>query len=305
MKIIEVTDIEDTRIDKYLIEELSLSRSKVQKLINQESILVNNKKVKCSYNVKEEDIITIMDTDIEHDMDIKEENIYLDIVYEDDDIAIINKPSGMVVHPAVGNYSKTLVNALMYHFKNLSNKETIRPGIVHRIDKDTSGLLIVCKNDYSFSKISEQISNKTVVREYLALVHGLILNDTGTIDAPIGRDKNDRKKLTVTEFNSKDAITHFTVLKRFKEVTLIKCILETGRTHQIRVHMKYINHPIVNDPVYGHKKLIDENFGQMLHAYKIGFIHPTTNKYIEFTKDPDDKFYEILKLYEEGENDEK
>ena len=211
---------------------------------------------------------------------------------------MVNKPSGMVVHPAPGNYSKTLVNALMYHTNNLSTINTsIRPGIVHRIDADTSGLLLVAKNDKTHNALAEAIQKKEVVREYIALVEGVIMEDTATIDAPIGRDKNNRKKMAVTSENSKDAITHIRVLDRYKDSTLIRCKLETGRTHQIRVHLNYIGHPVVNDPVYGYKKLIDKDFGQMLHAEKIGFVHPTTKEYMEFTAPLPDRFKEILEIY--------
>ena len=204
----------------------------------------------------------------------------------------------MVVHPAPGNYSGTLVNALMYQCNNLSNVNgSIRPGIVHRIDADTSGLLLVAKNDMVHNDLAKQISEKSVKRKYICLVHGIIYEDSATIDAPIGRDDKDRKKMCVTGDNSKDAITHIRVLERYKDSTLIECILETGRTHQIRVHMNYINHPVVNDPVYGYNKLDDKEFGQMLHAKEIGFIHPITKEFMDFKVDPPKKFYEILELY--------
>lgn len=237
---------------------------------------------------------------MEETTDILPENIPLDIYYEDDDLIVVNKPSGMVVHPAPGNYTGTLVNALIYHTNNLSKVNTnIRPGIVHRIDADTSGLLLVAKNDKSHNILAEAIQKKEVVREYIALVEGIIMEDTATIDAPIGRDKKDRKKMTVTSENSKDAVTHIRVLERYKDSTLIRCKLETGRTHQIRVHLSYIGHPVVNDPVYGHKKLIDKDFGQMLHAEKLGFVHPTTKEYMEFTAEPPKRFQEILNIYKE------
>ena len=204
----------------------------------------------------------------------------------------------MVVHPAPGNYSGTLVNALMYHTNNLSTvNNSIRPGIVHRIDADTSGLLLVAKNDKSHNLLAEAIQKKEVVREYIALVDGVINEDTATIDAPIGRDVNNRKKMCVTGSNSKEAITHIRVLERYKNATLIRCKLETGRTHQIRVHLNYIGHPVVNDPVYGYKKLIDKDFGQMLHAEKLGFVHPTTKEYMEFTAPLPNRFKEILEIY--------
>ena len=295
--IVEIND-SGKRIDKYLNENTEYTRSKIQKMIENGNILVNDVKVKDSYKVKENDYITI--EALEETTDILPENIPLDIYYEDDDLIVVNKPSGMVVHPAPGNYTGTLVNALIYHTNNLSKVNTnIRPGIVHRIDADTSGLLLVAKNDKSHNILAEAIQKKEVVREYIALVEGIIMEDTATIDAPIGRDKKDRKKMTVTSENSKDAITHIRVLERYKDSTLIRCKLETGRTHQIRVHLSYIGHPVVNDPVYGHKKLIDKDFGQMLHAEKLGFVHPTTKEYMEFTAEPPKRFQEILNIYKE------
>ena len=293
--IIDTNDI-GTRIDKYLTDNTDYTRSKIQKMIENGNILVNNKQTKDSYKLKEIDRITI--EEYNEEIDIEPENIPLDIYYEDEDLIVVNKPSGMVVHPAPGNYSKTLVNALMYHTNNLSTINTsIRPGIVHRIDADTSGLLLVAKNDKTHNALAEAIQKKEVVREYIALVEGVIMEDTATIDAPIGRDKNNRKKMAVTSENSKDAITHIRVLDRYKDSTLIRCKLETGRTHQIRVHLNYIGHPVVNDPVYGYKKLIDKDFGQMLHAEKIGFVHPTTKEYMEFTAPLPDRFKEILEIY--------
>lgn len=295
-----IVEIKDSgkRIDKYLNENTEYTRSKIQKMIENGNILVNDVKVKDSYKVKENDYITI--EALEETTDILPENIPLDIYYEDDDLIVVNKPSGMVVHPAPGNYTGTLVNALIYHTNNLSKVNTnIRPGIVHRIDADTSGLLLVAKNDKAHNILAEAIQKKEVVREYIALVEGIIMEDTATIDAPIGRDKNDRKKMTVTSENSKDAVTHIRVLERYKDSTLIRCKLETGRTHQIRVHLSYIGHPVVNDPVYGHKKLIDKDFGQMLHAEKLGFVHPTTKEYMEFTAEPPKRFQEILNIYKE------
>ncbi len=293
-----ISDTSDIRIDKYLMDKLEYSRNKIQKMIETENILVNNKPIKNNYKIKINDII-YLNEEYEENIDITPENIPLDIYYEDDDVIVVNKPSGMVVHPAPGNYTGTLVNALMYHCNNnLSDiNGEIRPGIVHRIDADTSGLLLVAKNNYSHNILAEQINKKTVLRKYIALVHGIIEEDTATIDAPIGRDKNNRKKMCVTKDNSKEAITNIRVLERYNTSTLIECILETGRTHQIRVHMEYIKHPIVNDPVYGYNKLDDKEFGQMLHASTIGFIHPKTNKYMEFTSPVPDKFNKILELY--------
>ena len=294
--IINVIDNED-RLDKYLLDKIEVSRSKLQKMIENGNVLVNGNKVKNSYVVKIDDEITI-DENYQEKIDILPENIPIDIVYEDDDLLVVNKKSGMVVHPAPGNYSGTLVNALMYHCNSLSTVNTeVRPGIVHRIDADTSGLLLVAKNDEAHIDLAEQIKNHTVNRKYIALVWGVINEDTATIDAPIGRDKNNRKKMCVTADNSKDAITNIKVLERYEKATLIECSLETGRTHQIRVHMDYIGHPIVNDPVYGHNKLIDNEFGQMLHAKTIGFIHPRTKEYMEFNSEVPPKFIEILNTF--------
>lgn len=293
--IIDINNI-GKRIDKYLCDNTEYTRSKIQKMIESGNILVNGIKVKDSYKLKENDNIEI--TELIEETDIVPENIPLDIYYEDDDLIVVNKPSGMVVHPAPGNYTGTLVNALLYHTKNLSTINTlVRPGIVHRIDADTSGLLLVAKNDKAHNILAEAIQKKEVTREYIALVEGIISEDTATIDAPIGRDTNNRKKMCVTSENSKDAITHLKVIERLNNATLIRCKLETGRTHQIRVHLNYIGHSIVNDPVYGKKKLIDEDFGQMLHAEKIGFVHPTTKEYMEFTSPVPDRFNEILEKY--------
>ena len=285
------------RLDKYLLDKTDYSRSKIQKMIESGSILVNDNVVKSSYTVKENDLIFI-DEDINNEIDIVPENIPLDIVYEDEYLLVVNKPSGMVVHPAPGNYSGTLVNALMYHCNELSSVNgNIRPGIVHRIDADTSGLLVVAKNDMVHNDLAKQIAEKSVTRKYVCLVHGIINEDTATIDAPIGRDTNNRKKMCVTGDNSKEAITHIRVMERYKDATLIECVLETGRTHQIRVHMNYINHPVVNDPVYGYNKLDDKEFGQMLHAKEIGFVHPVTHEFMDFKVEPPQKFNEILAKY--------
>ena len=285
------------RLDQYLADTLELSRSKIQKLIKDDRITVDGKNVNASYLVKENEIIGV-DDDLSFEIHINPEDIDVDIVYEDDDLLIVNKKSGMVVHPAPGNYSGTLVNALMGKFK-LSNKDNIRPGIVHRIDKDTSGLLVVAKNDEIHDKLSEMIKNKEVERKYVALVDGVINHETGTIDAPIGRDINNRQKMIVTDLNSKDAVTHFRVLKRYKDKTLIECKLETGRTHQIRVHMNYIGYPIVNDPVYGKSKKTTP-FGQMLHSKSIRFIHPRTGNEIYFEAPLPKEFQEYLDSLDEN-----
>ena len=288
------------RIDKFLVENTEYTRSKIQKMIDNECILVNGKSIKSSYTLKENDKIELKD--FEENTDVLPENIPLDIYYEDEDLIVVNKPSGMVVHPAPGNYTGTLVNALMYHTNNLSTVNTsIRPGIVHRIDADTSGLLLVAKNDKAHTILAEAIQKKEVVREYIALVEGVIKEDSATIDAPIGRDVNNRKKMCVTGDNSKEAVTHIRVLERYYDATLIRCKLETGRTHQIRVHLSYIGHPVVNDPVYGRRKLINPKFGQMLHAEKLGFVHPTTKEYMEFTSPAPEEFNKILNMYKEKE----
>lgn len=294
---LKVTDLDKSvRIDKYLSDNTDLTRSKIQKLIDDENILVNNKKIKNSYKVSNNDEITI--NVVEEEIDIKGENIDIDIIYEDDDVIVVNKKSGMVVHPAPGNYSGTLVNALIYKSKNLSKVNgEFRPGIVHRIDKDTSGLLIVAKNDKAHNILADELKEKKIKRKYIALVDGIINHDTGTIDAPIGRDDKDRKKMAVTAINSKEAITHFKVIERYKKATLLECILDTGRTHQIRVHMKYINHPIINDPVYN--KQLYGDFGQMLHAKEIEFIHPTTKEKMHFECELPKEFIDILEKYKE------
>lgn len=290
---------ENKRIDKYLVEQTEYTRSKIQKMIDNQNILVNGQSIKANYLLKKQDVISL--EELTEDVDIEPENIPLDIYYEDDDLIVVNKPSGMVVHPAPGNYTSTLVNALLYHTRNLSTVNTnVRPGIVHRLDADTSGLLLVAKNDKVHNLLANAIQKKEVVREYIALVYGVIREDTATIDAPIGRDRNNRKKMCVTKDNSKMAVTHIRVLERYKDTTLIRCRLETGRTHQIRVHLSYIGHPIVNDPVYGHRKLIDETFGQMLHAEKIGFVHPITKEYMEFVAPLPDKFDRILQKYKDN-----
>ena len=239
------------RIDSYLPQVLDVSRSKVSKMIKNEEILVNGKKTKNSYILKENDLVEVGEIK-EEIMQALPEKMDLDIIYEDDDVIVVNKPNGMVVHPAVGNKSKTLVNGLLYHSKNLSTiNGEFRPGIVHRIDAYTTGLLMVAKNDKAHKILAKELEEKKTTRKYIALVWGIINTDTGTIDAPIGRDINDRKKMAVTDINSKDAITHFKVIERYSNATLIELKLETGRTHQIRVHMNYIGYPVVNDPVYG------------------------------------------------------
>ncbi len=283
------------RIDSYLADKLSISRSKVQKLIKEDKVQVNGKNINANYLVKANDEIAIND-DLNYEITIEPENIPLDVIYEDNDLMVINKESGMVVHPAPGHYTKTLVNALLYRF-NISKTSNMRPGIVHRLDKDTSGLMLVAKNEETHEKLASMIANKEVERHYLAITEGVIKSDTGTIDAPIGRDPNNRQKMQVTDVNAKNAITHFKVLERFKKNTLIECILETGRTHQIRVHLAYIGYPIVNDPTYSKGKCSE--FGQMLHSTSIKFKHPRTNEELYFKVEPPQEFKDKLKELEE------
>ncbi|ELJ9335326.1 RluA family pseudouridine synthase [Staphylococcus pseudintermedius] len=268
------------RIDKILPEFNSeWSRSQLQEWIKEGLIEVNGKAVKSNYKLKLGDRIEITEKEVV-EADIQAENLNLDIYYEDDDVAIVYKPKGMVVHPSPGHYTGTLVNGLMYQIKNLSGiNGEIRPGIVHRIDKDTSGLLMVAKNDVAHRSLVEQLMAKTVKRKYIALLHGHIPHEFGTIDAPIGRNKNDRQSMAVVD-DGKEAVTHFNVIETFKNYTLVECELETGRTHQIRVHMKYIGYPLVGDPKYGPKKTLEIG-GQALHAGLIGFEHPKTGEYIE------------------------
>ncbi|MDE6149918.1 MAG: RluA family pseudouridine synthase [Ruminococcus sp.] len=282
------------RIDKYLYSlEIGLTRSAIQKLIENQSILVNCISTSKNYKLKEKDLITIKFPEPVQ-LDILPQNIPIDILYEDDELLIVNKPKGMVVHPAAGNPDGTLVNALLYHCKGRlsSINGVIRPGIVHRIDKNTSGLLIVAKTDYSHNFLAEQIKEHSFTREYQAVVCGRFKEPIGTINAPIGRNKYDRKKMCVTEHNSKNAVTHYEVIDEFGQFSLLKFNLETGRTHQIRVHSSYIGHPVYGDDVYG--KAVKGVDGQCLHAKKIGFIHPISNKYIEFDSELPIYFNKIL-----------
>ncbi|MEC0242966.1 RluA family pseudouridine synthase [Paenibacillus dokdonensis] len=272
------------RIDKYITEswEDEISRSQVQLWITSGHVKVNGHSVKSNYKLAEGDHleVTVPEPSV---VEIVPEEIKLDVAYEDSDVIVVNKPRGMVVHPAPGHSSGTLVNALMYHCKDLSGiNGELRPGIVHRIDKDTSGLMMAAKNDKAHASLAAQLKEHTVTRRYVALVHGNVSHDQGTVDAPIGRDPQDRKMFTVSERNSKHAVTHFAVLERFGEYTLLELQLETGRTHQIRVHMKFIGHPLVGDPVYGRSKGIKMN-GQALHAKTLGFVHPSSGEYMEFT----------------------
>ncbi|MCH5298318.1 MAG: RluA family pseudouridine synthase [Ruminococcus sp.] len=288
------------RVDKYLSEMFEdITRSAIVGLIESGNVIINNKTTAKNYKLKEGDDIEVTVPDpVEYEA--KAENIPLDIVFEDDDLLVVNKPKGMVVHPAPGNYEGTLVNALMYHCKdNLSGiNGVLRPGIVHRIDKNTSGLLIVAKNDKAHKHLAEQIKEHSFTREYEAVVIGNIKDDRGTVDAPIGRHHIDRKRMTVTDRNSKTAVTHYEVIARYNGYTHIRCILETGRTHQIRVHMAYIGHPVSGDDVYGNKREKTNFDGQCLHARKIGFIHPSTGEYMEFVSQLPEYFRKFLSKLE-------
>ncbi|AEB75859.1 RluA family pseudouridine synthase [Clostridium botulinum] len=282
------------RLDLFISNSLEgKSRSYIQKLIQEGHVKVNGKDKKSNYKLKLHDSVVVNNIEKE-DKKINPENIEMDILYEDNDIIVINKSQGMVVHPATSNYSGTLVNALLYHCDTLSTlNDDTRPGIVHRIDKDTSGVLVVAKNNKAHEILAEQLKEHSMKREYIAVVEGIVKEENGLVDEPLGRNPKDRIKMAVVE-GGKNAVTHYEVLKRFKKNTLVKCILETGRTHQIRVHMSYIGHPLVGDPMYGFKKQRFKLNGQMLHAKKLGFIHPTTEKYIEFESDLPQYYKEIL-----------
>jgi 23S rRNA pseudouridine1911/1915/1917 synthase len=287
---------DDERLDKWMSLALpDLSRSYIQKCIKANEVLVNQQPRKASYRLKvDDDIVFSIPEAVEPA--IEPENIPLSILYEDDDLLIVDKPKGMVVHPAPGHYSGTLVNAVMYHCKdNLSGiNGVLRPGIVHRIDRDTTGSIVVCKNNQSHNCVAAQLKEHSITRKYRAIVHGVIAEDEGTINAPIGRNPKDRKKMAVDEKNGKPAITHYHVLKRFKEYTYIECQLETGRTHQIRVHMASIGHPLLGDEVYSNRKSPYHLTGQTLHAYVIGLIHPSTGKYLEITAPLPEYFSHLL-----------
>lgn len=269
------------RIDKVLTEELTdKTRSAIQQLIKEGYVLVNDEPVKNNYKVQKGDEIKITEPELQ-ELTIEAEDIPLEIVYQDADVAVVNKPQGMVVHPSAGHPNGTMVNALLYHIKDLSGiNGKIRPGIVHRIDKDTSGLLMVAKNDLAHEKLAAQLKDKSSLRKYVALVHGVIPHEKGTIEAPIGRSKADRKKQDIVD-DGRDAVTHFEVLERFEDFTLISLQLETGRTHQIRVHLKYIGYPVAGDPTYGPRKTLAGN-GQFLHAKTLGFKHPRTDEFMTF-----------------------
>ncbi len=286
-----------SRLDKYLKSyNDDISRAFITNLINEEKILVNGKPTKASYSVCEGDVVDVLETGPK-EIEVKAQNLNLNIVYEDDDVLVVDKPSGMVVHPAAGNLENTLVNGLLYEVDDLQGiKGEVRPGIVHRIDKNTSGLLMVAKNDLAVKNLEEQLKAHTVTRLYIGLVGGIISEERGRIDAPIGRDPEDRKKMAVVK-DGKPAITNFKVIERYKKFTLCEFKLETGRTHQIRVHMKYIGHPLVGDPEYGSKKLVSET-GQYLHAAVLGFVHPRTGEYMEFRSELPEYFTNYLNTLE-------
>ena len=297
MKNTEFTVLEDEnniRIDKALaVRFKDVSRSHLQNLIENGSVKVNDKDVKSNYKLKINDKVSV-EIPEPVNLTVEPEDIDINILYEDSDVIVVDKKQGMVVHPAPGNYSGTLVNALLYHCKDLSGiNGVIRPGIVHRIDKDTSGILVVAKNDYAHIKLAEQFKDHSITREYVALVEGRMKNESGTIDKPLGRNPKDRLKFAVVS-DGKRAVTHYKLLENFKDESLVLCRLETGRTHQIRVHMAYINHPLVGDPVYGHKKQRFKSNGQFLHARKLGFIHPRTNEYMEFVSEIPDYYKQVL-----------
>ena len=277
-----VIDDEKGRLDKVIAEKITdLSRTKIKELVNDKNILVNNKAEKVSYKVQSGDVIDVTIPPVKP-LSLEAENLHLDIVYEDSDVIVVNKPQGMVVHPSAGHPDHTLVNGLLYLTRDLADSpEGFRPGIVHRIDKDTSGLLMIAKNDKARESLEKQLAEKINKREYLAIVHGNFEVKNGVINAPIGRNPNNRKKMAVNP-KGKAAVTHFTVLEQFKNYSLVKCVLETGRTHQIRVHMKYIGHPLAGDPLYGPKKTLSGH-GQFLHAKTLGFYQPSTNEWLEFS----------------------
>ncbi len=297
----DVLDVDaGTRIDKYLSEELpDISRSYIQKLIKEEQITVNGKVVKANYKVNAGDILRFDEPELK-EPDILAEDIPLDILYEDSDLLIVNKPKGMVVHPSAGHYSGTLVNALMHYCKDdLSGiNGVLRPGIVHRIDMDTTGSLLVCKNDFTHNDIAEQLKVHSIKRVYHAIVHGVLKEDEGTVDAPIGRHPIDRKKMSINHKNGKEAVTHYKVIKRFKNFTYIQCQLETGRTHQIRVHMASLHHPLLGDINYGPAKCPFKLQGQCLHAKIIGIVHPRTGEYVEADAPLPEYFEALLKKLE-------
>lgn len=293
----------DERIDKFLSAQLpEQSRSYLQKIIKEGSVLVNGSPVKVSYRMDDQDEVTI-DLPQLKEPEIVAENIPLDILYEDNDLLMVNKPKGMVVHPSAGHTTGTLVNAVMYHCKeDLSGiNGVMRPGIVHRIDKDTTGVLVICKNDKAHNFVAEQLKEHSITRKYRAIVNGVIKEDEGTVNAPIGRHPTERKKMAINEKNGKHAVTHYWVLERFANHTYIECQLETGRTHQIRVHMASLHHPLLGDTVYGSQKNPYHLEGQTLHAMVLGLIHPSTGSYLEVTAPLPEYFQKLLKRFSAGQ----
>ena len=293
----------DERIDKFLSAQLpEQSRSYLQKIIKEGSVLVNGSPVKASYRMDDQDEVTIDLPELK-EPEIEAENIPLDILYEDDDRLMVNKPKGMVVHPSAGHTTGTLVNAVMYHCKeDLSGiNGVMRPGIVHRIDKDTTGVLVICKNDKAHNFVAEQLKEHSITRKYRAIVNGVIKEDEGTVNAPIGRHPTERKKMAINEKNGKHAVTHYRVLERFANHTYIECQLETGRTHQIRVHMASLHHPLLGDTVYGSQKNPYHLEGQTLHAMVLGLIHPSTGSYLEVTAPLPEYFQKLLKRFSAGQ----
>ena len=294
----EIQENQQMRLDKYLADQFpEQTRSYLQKLIKDGEVLVNGKNVKAGYALSKGDEVSVNIPEPK-ELDVEPQKMDLDIVYEDEDVILINKPMGMVVHPAPGHTTDTLVNGLLYHCKdNLSGINGVaRPGIVHRIDRDTTGILIVCKNDMSHNSIAAQLKEHSITRRYRALVHGNVKLDQGTVEGPIGRHPVERKKMAINERNGKPAVTHYTVLERFGNYTLIECVLETGRTHQIRVHMTSIGHPLVGDEVYGPAKCPFKGLqGQCLHAMVLGFVHPRNGEYMEFSAELPEYFEDLLK----------
>lgn len=289
---------DDERLDIWLTAALSgLSRSYIQKCIKDGLVSVNEKPAKAGYRLQVDDEVSFLIPEAA-EPEIEAENIPLAVLYEDEDVLVVNKPKGMVVHPAPGHYSGTLVNAVLWHCKGqLSGINGIlRPGIVHRIDRDTTGSLIVCKNDQAHRRIAEQLKEHSLNRTYRAIVHGVLEKEEGTVEAPIGRDERDRKRMAVNVKNGKDAVTHYQVLKRFREYTYIECRLETGRTHQIRVHMTAIGHPLLGDEVYGARKTPYHLKGQTLHAHKLGFLHPRSGAYVEVEAPLPEYFTRLLEI---------
>lgn len=285
---------EGIRLDVGVTEVIGKTRSFIQSLIEGGFVHVNGLAKKSNYKMRSGDHVKVI-IPPPKELQVEAENIPLDIVYEDDDVLVVNKPQGMVVHPAPGSWNGTLVNALLYHCRNLSGiNGVMRPGIVHRIDKDTSGLLAVAKNDQAHQGLAAQIKEHSMARKYIAIVHGVILESTGTVEAPIGRDTTDRKKMAVSFHNSKPAVTHYEVLERFREFTFLRAKLETGRTHQIRVHMAYLKHPVLGDPLYGPRRNPFGIEGQMLHAEHLGFVHPRTGEWLEFAVEPPEIFIKTI-----------